>query len=458
MERENSSAHDGGGAAAHTGSSAAPQTRPVPLSLVIAVFIGNGLEFYNFLSYALFSVYIGRAFFPSHDASLSTLLSLATFGVGFITRPLGAIVLGSLGDRIGRKPAMLISFVLMGVGMLGLAVTPTYAAIGIAAPILAILFRLVQGFALGGEVGPTTAYMIEAAPAHRRGLYGSMQYTTQDASSLIAALVAVGLSALLTAGQMQEWGWRITFLIGVLIVPFGLYIRNKLPETMHAADDAALAPDATSGTLARRRLLRPYLRVIACGLALLASGTIGSYVLTYMTTYSLQTLRMPAGVAFGVTVVTSGLAVLFEPVSGALSDRFGRKPVILVGCGLTLASVLPVFWIINRFPSTLTLYAGLGWCAAPFAIATPPVIIGLTEALPKRIRSGAVATIYALSISIFGGTTQVVIDGLIRITHNPLAPAWYWLFALAVGFAAALSLHESAPAKIRQYAVVPQAA
>ncbi|HEY4115377.1 MAG TPA: MFS transporter [Rhizomicrobium sp.] len=431
----------------HAGEERQP-VKSIPLQHVIAVFIGNGLEFYNFLAYALFSVYIGKAFFPAHDASLSTLLSLATFGIGFVTRPLGAIVLGSLGDRIGRKPAMLISFVLMGAGMLGLAVTPTYAAIGVAAPILVIVFRLVQGFALGGEVGPTTAYMIEAAPPHRRGLYGSMQYTTQDASSLVAALVAVGLSALLTVDQMQSWGWRITFLFGVLIVPFGLYLRNRLPETMHAADDAALAPDATAGTLSRTQLLRPYLRVIVCGLVLLASGTVGSYVLTYMTTYSLQTLHMSAGVAFGVTVITSLFAVIFEPISGALSDRFGRRAIILAGYGLTLVSVMPVFWMINRFPSAFTLYAGMAWIAVLFAIATPPVIVGLTEALPKRIRSGAVATVYALAISVFGGTTQLAINGLISITHNPLAPAWYWLVALALGLIAALSLHESAPGRI----------
>lgn len=425
-----------------------PSTSRVPLRQVIAVFIGNGLEFYNFLSYALFSVYIGKAFFPAHDASLSTLISLATFGLGFVTRPIGAIVLGGLGDRIGRKPAMLISFILMGLGMLGLALTPTYAAIGIAAPILVILFRLVQGFALGGEIGPTTAYMIEAAPPHRRGLYGSMQYTTQDASSLIAALVAVSLSSALTADQMQSWGWRVTFLIGVLIVPFGLYVRSRLPETLHSADDAALAPDATSGTLSRSAQLRPFLRVIVCGLVLLASGTIGSYVLTYMTTYALNTLHMPARVSFGVTVITSVFAVMFEPISGWLSDRYGRRPIILIGYGLTLVSVMPVFWAINRFPSVPMLYAGMGYIATLFAIATPPVIIGLTEALPKRIRSGAVATIYAFAIAIFGGTTQFAIDGLIHVTGDPLAPAWYWLAACALGLVAALMLRESAPVKL----------
>jgi MFS family permease len=420
----------------------------VPLAHVAAVFVGNGLEFYNFLSYALFAVYIGKAFFPVHDGSISTLLSLATFGIGFVTRPLGAVVLGSLGDRIGRKPAMMISFLMMGLGMLGLALTPTYATIGIAAPILVILFRLVQGFALGGEVGPTTAYMIEAAPPHRRGLYGSMQYTTQDASSLVAALIAVWLTSILTAEQMQDWGWRITFLVGVLIVPFGLYFRNRLPETLHAADDAALAPDATTGSLTQMQRLAPYMRVIVCGLVLLAGGTIGSYVLTYMTTYALDTLHMPASVAFGVTVVTSIFAVMFEPVSGLLSDRYGRRPIILLGYGLTLVSVLPVFWLINRFPSTLMLYSGMAYISTLFAIGTPPVIIGLTEALPKRIRSGAVATIYALAIALFGGTTQFVIDGLIRLTGNPLAPAWYWLAACVCSVVAALMLHESAPAKL----------
>jgi MHS family citrate/tricarballylate:H+ symporter-like MFS transporter len=427
----------------------------IPTAHVIAVFIGNGLEFYDFLAYALFAVYIGKAFFPSNDPSLSTLISLATFGIGFVTRPIGGIVLGSLGDRIGRKPAMMISFILMGVGMLGLALTPNYASIGIAAPILVLLFRLVQGFALGGEVGPTTAYMIEAAPPERRGLYGSMQYVTQYAGSLFAALFGLVLTNALGAAQMESWGWRIIFLIGVVIVPFGLYIRNRLPETLHAADDAALAPDAARGTLATRANIAPYISVIVFGLIMLTTSTIGAYVLTYMTTYALNTLHFSASVAIGATIVTSGVAVLVQPVSGMLSDRFGRKPVIVSGYLMTMILVLPVFWVVNHFPSVLIFYGGMTFITATFAIGAPPVIVALTEALPMNIRSGAVATIYAFAISIFGGTTQFVIDGLIRVTHNPLAPAWYWMAAMVIGTVAALTMRETAPAA-RQRASSPR--
>jgi MFS transporter, MHS family, citrate/tricarballylate:H+ symporter len=435
----------------------APPRKAIPASSVVAVFIGNGLEFYDFLSYALFAVYIGKAFFPSTDSSLSLLLSLATFGIGFVTRPLGGIVLGSLGDRIGRKPAMLISFVMMGVGMLGLALTPTYARIGIAAPILAVLFRLIQGFALGGEVGPTTAYMIEAAPPERRGLYGSMQYTTQDAANLLAALVGVTLSSALSAQALQDWGWRIAFLIGVIIVPFGMFIRHRLPETLHAADDAALAPDATSGALGLRARIKPHLPIIAFGLVLLSSGTIGSYVLEYMTTYALNTLHLPAGVSFGLVVVTSICAITCDPISGALSDHYGRKRIIIIGYTLTLVSVFPAFWIINRYPSALIVYALMGFIAALFAIATPPVVVALTEALPKKIRSGVVATTYAFAISVFGGSTQFVITWLIRRTGDPLAPAWYWMGALLLGLAAASLMPETAPLKTGAHALTRHA-
>jgi len=213
-----------------------PATPPLGATLkarhVAAVTAGNALEFYDFLTYAFFAAQIGRTFFPSHDAAGSLLASLATFGAGFLMRPVGALTIGRMADRIGRKPAMLLSFTLMGVAMVGLALTPSYRAIGIAAPILAIGFRLVQGFALGGEIGPNTAYLIEAAPPHRRGLYVSFQYMSQDGSILVSGLVGYGLASLLSDAAMDSWGWRVAFLLGAAIVPFGLILRRQLAETL----------------------------------------------------------------------------------------------------------------------------------------------------------------------------------------------------------------------------------
>ena len=203
----------------------------IPVGKVFAVGIGNALEFYDFLTYSYFAIQIGHCFFPNSQTTHGLLFSLATFGVGFITRPLGGIIIGRFGDRAGRKPAMVLSFTLMGVGITGLALTPSYDTIGVAAPALLLLFRLLQGFALGGQVGPSTAYLIEAAPPHRRGLYVAVQFMTQDLAVVAAGLVGFGLSSFLSVAALDQWGWRLAFLIGAAVIPFGLYLRHSLPET-----------------------------------------------------------------------------------------------------------------------------------------------------------------------------------------------------------------------------------
>ena len=420
----------------------------MPIRHVAAVVVGNALEFYDFLTYSYFAVYIGKVFFPSKDPTSSLLLSLATFGVGFLTRPVGAIVIGAMGDRIGRKPAMVFSFSLMGVAIVGLALTPSYAAIGAAAPALVILFRLLQGFALGGEVGPTTAYMIEAAPPSRRGFYASMQYTSQDFAAMMAGLAGALLASRLSDQQLQDWGWRAAMLLGACIVPFGLMLRKSLPETLHAAEDAVLAPDTGDGVSVPRVKLKPYTKLILLGLIMLASGTIASYVLSYMTTYALATLKMTATVAFGATIVNGLFAVVFEPVSGWLSDKFGRKPIMVIPGIILAASILPSFWVIAHFREAMMFYAAVAWLSIVTAIAQTPVIVTLTESLPKNIRSGAVATVYAFAISIFGGSTQFTVAKLIAVTNNALAPAFYWTVAAVLGVIAMMLVTESAPVKM----------
>src|ERR1700730_12859679 len=324
-----------------------PQTRAsVPAHLIAAVVVGNALEFYDFLTYAYFAVYIGRAFFPSNDPSASLLASLGAFGVGFITRPVGSLVIGRMGDRSGRKPAMVLSFSLMGVAIVGLALTPPHERIGVAAPVLVIFFRMLQGFALGGEVGPTTAFLLEAAPPERRGFYTAFQSWTQDLSILISGLVGFGLANTLSEQQLQDFGWRIAFLAGAVIVPFGLAMRRSLPVTFHA------------------------------------SGTIVNYILTYMTTYAIATLQMPGSLAFTATIVVGLSGVLLDLVSGALSDHFGRKPMMLIPGVLLLVSILPAFYAISHYRTMATLLAATALLSSLLSLCAGPMVIWITESLP----------------------------------------------------------------------------
>ncbi len=414
-----------------------PESRTsIPARHVAAVVAGNALEFYDFLTYAFFAVYIGRAFFPSHDPTSSLLASLGTFGAGFVMRPVGAIVIGRMGDRLGRKPAMIFSFSLMGVSILGLALTPPHSMIGFAAPALAIFFRMVQGFALGGEVGPTTAFLLEAAPVERRGFYTSFQLWSQHLSVTLAGLVGFGLANTLDAQQLQDYGWRIAFLVGAAIVPFGLLVRRNLPETFHAQKGAAREKVA----------LRPYLSVATIGLLMLGSATIGNYIGNYMTTYAIATLHMSANIAFSATIVVGLSGVAFDLVAGRLSDRFGRKPVMIVPGFLLLVLIFPAFTLLERYRSTSALLGASAVLMSLSVISSGPVVIWLTESLPAAIRSGGVAAVYAFAIATFGGTTQYAVTWLIRWSGNPLVPAWYWTVATAMGLAAMNVARETAPA------------
>jgi MFS family permease len=409
----------------------------IPPKHVAAVVVGNALEFYDFLTYAFFAVYIGRAFFPANDPVTSLLASLGTFAAGFITRPIGGIVIGRMGDRYGRKPAMILSFSLMGLAITGLAFTPPYAMIGVAAPTLVVFFRLLQGFALGGEVGPTTAFLLEAAPLERRGFFTAFQVWTQQLAILSAGLVAFGLSSLLGAKQLQDFGWRLAFIIGAAIVPFGLMVRRSLPETFRS--------DAHRN--ARPVPVRPHLRVAVLGIMLLASATVGTYVNLYMTTYALATLHMPANIAFAATVIAGLSGVTFDLLSGAMSDRFGRKPMMIIPGILLLLSILPAFYVVNRYRTPAALLGATAVLVSLAEICSCPIMVWLTESLPAGIRSGGVAIIYAFSIAAFGGSTQYMVTWLIKATGSPLSPAYYWIAALIVGLAAMILAHESAPKK-----------
>jgi MFS family permease len=424
-----------------------PETAPtevgLPRRFVVAATVGNALEFYDFITYAFFSIQIGHAFFPTHNAYASLMLSLATFGAGFITRPIGGVIIGAYADRVGRRPAMMLSFTLMGAAIVSLALIPSYATIGIAAPILAVAARMVQGFSLGGEVGPTTAYLLEAAPLRGRGLAVSWQGASQGIAATIGGLVGVGLSSVMAPAALDAYGWRIAFLLGAVTLPFGLWIRRGLPETLHA-------PEPTRADSIARTVVghfRENRRIILLALIVLAAGTIGTYVFNYITTFAEHTLHMRPGVSFLAGALGNMAGVVAALFGGWLSDRIGRRPVMIWPNLAYLFLILPVFYWIVEVRSALALIVGTTALGVLGGMGGGAFYAAVTETLPKRIRGGAFATIYAVSIAVFGGTTQLVITWLIHVTHSPMAPAWYLVGAVAIGQVARRLILESAPVK-----------
>lgn len=410
-------------------------TRSLGPGAVIGVSLGNALAFYDFLIFGIFAVQISKVIYPPSSSTTQLLLALGTFGVGFLTRPLGALIIGRIGDRLGRKPAMLLSFSLAGIAVLGQALVPPYALIGLAAPILMLLFRLLLGFAIGGEVGPSTSYLVEAAPENRRGLFVSLQFATQDMAALAAGIVGFALARSLSGEALVAWGWRVAMLVGASIVPFGLYLRSRLEETLDSESEQSAA--STTG--------RKTKSIALLGFFIIVSGTVGSYGLSYLTVYAQTTLGMATDLAFQGTIFFGLAAVIFDIVGGVASDRIGRRPVMLFG-GLALAATLiPAFFWLDASPTVYVLIAVSFWLSMLNAFGPAAAMVGVTEALPARNRSAALGLSYSLAVAIFGGTTQFIVAWLTGILGDPLAPAYYILTILLIGIGAMIVFPETAP-------------
>ena len=404
---------------------------------IAAVAAGNALEFYDFLIFGFFAVQIGAVFFPVKDATNSLLLTLLIFGAGFLTRPLGGALIGPLGDRIGRKPAMLLSFGLMGFSVVGVALTPSYASIGVAAPVLLVLFRLVQGFAVGGEVGPSTAFLMEAAPADKRALYVSLQFAGQYAATLAFGIVGTLLANLLSPEDLTAWGWRIAMLLGAAVAPLALAIRRTLPETLAQTERAGPRPKLTAAQI----------RLALLALMVLASGTIASYVLITINLFATTVLGLTPAQASGGAVIGGACGVIFSPIGGWFSDRFGRKPLMIVPFGLLCLVALPCFQAMAQTRTPLVLYLAAALMSSLLAMGLPAIMTQVGEGLPPRVRSGGIGIIYAVAIAVFGGTASFVVTWLTKVTGSPLAPAFYMSAALALGVCCMFALRETAPVK-----------
>jgi MFS family permease len=406
-------------------------------SAIIAATIGNGLEFYDFITFAFFAIQIGHTFFPSENSFLSLMGSLATFGAGFITRPLGAFILGGYADRHGRKPAMLISMGMMGVSIILLILTPGYQVIGIAAPIIAVSARLIQGFALGGEIGAATPYLMESADTYRRGRALAWQGGSQQVATTLGALVGFLLSLVMAESALTAYGWRIALGLGALVVPFALWIRSRLPETLNNKPE----PDDIENLG-----IRSYFKIIVLGSVMIASGAIGTYVFNYMATFGQHTLKLSTSVSLFAEFGVNFTQLITIILGGWMSDKWGRKYVMVIPQTIFVLAIVPCFlWVTISLTPAVFIFSTLflGAVASPQYAA---VYATINESLPRVVRARVFALMYSIPVAIFGGTTQPFVAWLLHITGKPIALAWYLMIVSAIGLVAMCLMHETSPA------------
>jgi len=385
--------------------------------LIAAASIGNALEWYDLLVYGYFAVTMSAVFFPRGDNLVSLLLTLGTFGVSYLVRPLGAIVLGAYADRAGRKASLLVSILLMMIGTTLMVVMPSYESIGIAAPILVLLARLMQGFSVGGEFGSATAFLVEHGP-HRKGFFASWQWSGQGLAAVLASAFGVVLTGTLTPEQLQAWGWRVPFAFGLLLGPIGFYIRRHIDETPEF-----LAAEPASTPL-RDVVVRQWDRLLLAIGAVVVS-TSSNYLILYMPTYAINQLKLPAITGFIATLIGGILLTVGAPFAGHWSDKVGRTRIMLATSALFLATAYPAFALLAAYPFLAILVLVVGWLSIVKAAYSGVLPALMAELFPTRNRGTGMALSYNISVPLFGGFAPFIATSLIALTGDNLAPSFY---------------------------------
>jgi MFS family permease len=423
----------------------APIDRRKSFMRILRVSSGNFLEMYDFTVFAYYATAIGHAYFPTGNVVTSLLLSLMTFGAGFLMRPIGAIVLGSYIDSHGRRAGLLLTLALMSVGTASIALTPGYATIGLAAPIIVLLGRLLQGFSAGAELGGVSVYLAEIATPGRKGFFVSWQSGSQQVAVVFAALLGVALGAWLLPAQMDAFGWRIPMLVGCAIIPFVFYLRNSLEET------EAFASRPRTPTVPE--LLDSLVKnagIVTLGVMLVVMTTVSFYLITgYTPTFGREVLKLGSQGVFIVTVCV-GLSNLFWlPVMGALSDRIGRRPLLIVFTVLALVTVYPaMLWLISA-PSFGRLLAVELWLSFIYGSYNAAMVVYLTEIMPLQVRSSGFSLAYSLA-TVVGGFTPFVVTQCIAWTGNRAFPGIWMCAAAAIALVATLLLARQASGVARR--------
>lgn len=410
----------------------APASKSFNTRAVVAAVIGNALEWYDFTVFGFLTVVIAQLFFPAGSDYTSLLLTTATFGVAFVMRPIGAVVLGLYADRAGRKAALSLVIALMTLGILLLAIAPPYSAIGIGAPLMIVLGRLLQGFSAGGEFGSSTALLIEAAPFSKRGFYGSWQMASQAAALLLGALVGAAISHGLSPDALKSWGWRVPFLIGLIIGPIGFYIRRHLADS-----EAFLHAQKTARRATLGEVFKSHTRDVLCGLGSVIALTVTVYVLiSYLPTFAVKQLKLPYAQSFYAVIVGNLLLMVLSPVAGAWSDRIGRKGLSLWSLGITLAIIYPLFAWLAAEPSVSKLIVVQALLSITLSGYYGPFGALIAELFPANVRSIGLSLAYNVAVMVFGGFGPLLVTWLIDTTGSPLAPTYYVMSGLALSIVA----------------------
>ncbi|MFE1956944.1 MFS transporter [Streptomyces sp. NPDC059479] len=410
---------------------------------VRAAALGNAMEWFDFGLYSYLAVTLGHVFFPSGNSTVQLLSSFATFAVAFLVRPVGGMVFGPMGDRIGRKKVLALTMIMMAIGTFAIGLIPSYAAIGFWAPVLLILFRLVQGFSTGGEYGGASTFIAEYAPDKRRGYYGSFLEFGTLSGYIGAAGLVTALHAWAGADAMEAWGWRVPFLIAGPLGLIGLYLRLRLDETPAFQ---RLAPEAVTTTVKGDlgRIFRQYWRTLILCVALVGAYNVTDYMLlSYMPTYLSDELGYSD--THGLLILLGVMAFLLLIINriGILSDRFGRKPLLMTGMLGFLLLSLPAFLLIGQ-GSVPAITAGVLMLGLSLVCLLGTMSAALPALFPTEVRYGALSVGYNLSVSLFGGTTPLVITALISATGSNLTPAYYAMAAALVGVLAVALTKETA--------------
>jgi MHS family proline/betaine transporter-like MFS transporter len=404
-------------------------TMPGIRRAVIASVIGNGLEWFDFLSYAYFATTISRVFFPLGDRTASLLLTLGVFAAGFIVRPFGGVLLGLYADRVGRKRALTLLIMMMAAGTLLVGLTPSYATIGLAAPVLVILARIIQGLSVGGEFGSAAAMLTEYAPPGRRMFYGSFQMASQGVALLLASGFGYVLTTQLSAQQLLDWGWRIPFLFGALVGPVGFYIRHHVGESPEFLRlQAARAATASSGPREW-----PGVAPVICGIGVIAVGTALNYLWhSYTPTYVVRQLHLPLSAALGGSTVAGLVAIVAYPLSGWLADRVGAFrlffPVVIVFA----LCAWPLYAYVAAAPSVERLFTAQIIATLFLSLMSGPHPGMLAALFPTATRSTGIALAYNIAVTLFGGLAPLTVTWLIDVSGDPMMPAYYQIMAAAI--------------------------